>query len=221
MSELAMIEEKIVHAAERSGRDGLAVTLLAVTKTVPLERVQPLLDAGLRDVGENRVQEAIAKYSDVTPKPILHLIGPLQSNKVKKAVEFFDVIQSLDSLELAKEISQYAQSVGKRQTCLIQIKISAEATKSGLDPEKLTEFLSQLKDLPALELRGLMGIPPLNAAGNAARPYFQRLKKLFDAHTKVAKDFDTLSMGMSSDFEVAIEEGSTLVRIGTALFGLR
>ncbi len=231
---LSRVRERIARAAAKSGRKPEAITLVAVTKTFSLERVRPALQAGLRDIGENRVQEALSKYAGMplaaaTP-PLFHLIGPLQSNKAKKAVGFFDVIQSLDRLELARDINRHAEAQGKKQKCLIEVKISSELTKSGLRPELLPEFLSQLLEFPALEIRGLMGIPPLSAVGEASRPYFKTLYKLFEsaaANCRIRSigmersSFDTLSMGMSSDFETAIEEGSTMVRLGTALFGVR
>jgi pyridoxal phosphate enzyme (YggS family) len=217
---LKSIADRIEQASRRSGRKAQEVTLVAVTKTVPLERILPVLQSGIRHVGENRVQEAHQKYAEFRAqdleKPIFHLIGPLQSNKAKKAVGFFDLIQSLDRWDLAEDLNRHAQTAGKVQECLIELKISEEPSKSGLLPEALPDFLSKLASLPQLRIRGLMGIPPLSATGDAARPYFQRLKRLQqDSHLEV------LSMGMSSDFEAAIEEGSTMVRIGTALFGSR
>ncbi len=162
----------------------------------------------------------MTKYSglgaQISEIPKLHLIGQLQSNKVKKAVRFFDMIQSLDRLDLADDINRYAQEAGKVMPCLVEVKISSEKTKSGVDPDALPDFLAALKTRRSLAVKGLMGIAPLDAAGHAARPYFTRLRRLFES----AK-LEVLSMGMSSDFEVAIEEGSTMVRIGTALFGPR
>jgi len=148
--------------------------------------------------------------------PTLHLIGPLQSNKAKKAVALFDVIQTLDRLELAQDLERHAAELGKIQDCLVQVKISNEFSKSGLDPAALPVFLEEVKAMPHLRVRGLMGIPPLAATGDAARPYFEHLRRLFEASR-----LEILSMGMSSDFEAAIKEGSTMVRIGTALFGGR
>ena len=146
----------------------------------------------------------------------MHLIGPLQSNKAKKAVAFFDVIQSLDRWDLAEDLNRHAQAIGKVQDCLIEVKVSDEPSKSGVLPEAFPDFLSRVTTLPNLRTRGLMGIPSLSALGDAARPYFQRLQRLYqDSHLEI------LSMGMSSDFEVAIEEGSTMVRLGTILFGPR
>ena len=178
--------------------------------------------------------------------PTFHLIGPLQSNKTKKAVGFFDLIQTLDRWSLAEDLNRHAAALRKTQDCLVQVKISDEPSKSGLDPAALPEFLNQFKALPHLRIRGLMGIPPLAATGDAARPYFQRLRRLFEdtatevsgfrsqvpgegssrpaletRNLKLPLPFDILSMGMSSDFEAAIAEGATMIRVGTALFGPR
>jgi pyridoxal phosphate enzyme (YggS family) len=233
---LQSVYERMEKAATRAGRRREAVSLVAVTKTVPLERILPFIQAGVTQVGENRVQEALAKYSTPLPRPTFHLIGPLQSNKTKKAVDFFDLIQTLDRWELAQDLNRHADALGKTQDCLVQVKISDEPSKSGLDPAALPEFLDQLKALPHLRIRGLMGIPPLAATGDSARPYFQRLRRLFEDSLKssspnafkpsspnatVGDPFNILSMGMSSDFVAAIEEGSTMVRVGSALFGPR
>ncbi len=223
---LKHVQERIGAAARRSGRDAKAITLVAVTKMVPYEKVVPYLKAGVRDIGENRVQEALEKYSGLraqgSEKPTLHLIGPLQSNKAKKAIDFFDMIQSLDRLELAQDLDRHAREARKVQDCLIQVKISDEATKSGLDPAALPEFLEKLRGFSGLRIRGLMGIPPLDAQSDRARPYFERLRHLFEEVSNVPRStFNVLSMGMSSDFEAAIQEGATMVRIGTALFGSR
>ncbi len=209
---------RIDAASTRSTRKGGAgVTLVAVTKTIPLEQITPFIEAGVGAVGENRVQEAEGKWPGFGDKrPQLHLIGPLQTNKAKRAVALFDLIQTLDRVELAQDLNRHAQAIGKVQDCLVQIKISDEPTKSGLDPAALPEFLNRLKTFPSLRIQGLMGIPPLAASGDGARPYFQRLRRLFEE----AK-LNVLSMGMSSDFETAIEEGATMVRLGSALFGER
>jgi len=217
---LGRVLERIGKAVSRSGRKSDAVTLVAVTKKVQADKVLPFLHAGVRHIGENRVQESLGKYSGLSEegleKPIFHLIGQLQTNKSKKAVGFFDVIQSLDRLELAEAINRHAQALGKKQSCLIEIKISPEDTKTGLSPEVLQEFIAQVQSLAHLEIKGLMGIAPYSATAEEARPYFVQLRKLFEK-----SKLEILSMGMSSDFEVAIEEGSTMVRLGTALFGVR
>lgn len=172
------------------------------------------------DVGENRVQEALGKYLDgAGTKKIaarFHLLGPLQSNKAKKAAQFFDLIQSLDRLELAADLQRHAEALGKTVRCLVEVKVSQESTKSGLPPERLEDFLSAMQKFSRVTVEGLMGIPPLAALGEKARPYFAQLKAL---HDRVK--LPVLSMGMSSDFEIAIEEGATMVRVGTALFGSR
>jgi len=223
---LKRILDRIGKAAARAGRHPGDIILVAVTKTYSLERVRPFIQAGIRHVGENRVQEALEKYTvgreTWNVRPNFHLIGPLQANKSKKAVAFFDMIQSLDRWELAEDLNRHAGTFGKTLDCLVQVKISDEASKSGLDPTQISEFLVRVSALPNLRLRGLMGIPPLAAQAEAARPYFQRLRRMFEEASDVPRStFNVLSMGMSSDFEIAIEEGSTMVRIGTALFGAR
>lgn len=217
---LAIVQERLAKAAARAGRKASDITLVAVTKTVPWERLLPWAIAGQTQFGENKVQEALGKFLDTDQRKkvagTFHLIGPLQSNKAKKAVHFFDLIQSLDRLDLAKDLNRHADEAGKKIACLIEVKISPETSKSGLDPERLPEFLDQLGQFPHIEVKGLMGIPPFGAAGDKARPYFARLRMLFEK-TKLS----ILSMGMSSDFETAIEEGATMIRLGTVLFGTR
>jgi len=217
---LGRILDRIDKAARRSGRKSQDITLVAVTKTIPFDNILPFLQAGVGHVGENRVQEALTKYSmgldEEFKRPKLHLIGQLQSNKAKKAVAVFDMIQSLDRLPLAEDLNRHALEAGKKLPCLIEVKISPEESKSGLDPEQLEDFVTRMKGMTSLDLQGLMGIAPQTRTSEEARPFFRRLRRLFET----AK-LNVLSMGMSSDFEVAIEEGSTMVRIGTALFGAR
>ena len=207
---------RIASAASRAHRAPSEITLVAVTKTVPYERLVPYFALGMKEVGENKVQEAMGKYTAIRDDVKVHLIGPLQSNKAKKAVAFFDMIQSLDRLSLGADLNRCAGEEGKVLPCLIQVKISDEDSKSGLAPEALAALLDASAGWPNLRIEGLMGIPPLEATGDAARPYFERLRSLAERHT-----LKTLSMGMSSDFEAAIAEGSTMVRIGSALFGAR
>lgn len=217
---LGRILDRIEKAARRSGRKSQDITLVAVTKTIPFDKILPFLQAGVGHLGENRVQEALQKYqqADGTKRTQakMHLIGQLQSNKAKKAVTFFDMIQSLDRLPLAEDLNRHAQEAGKKLPCLIEVKISPEESKSGLDPRQLDDFVSRIKDMSSLDLQGLMGIAPQMNAPDEARPFFRRLRQMFET-----MNLRVLSMGMSSDFEVAIEEGSTMVRIGTALFGAR
>jgi len=217
---LGRVTERISQAARRSGRDPKHITLVAVTKTFPFENILPFLQSGVRHIGENRVQEALSKYQNPDGARrtacTLHLVGQLQSNKARKAVGLFDMIQSLDRTELADDLNRHAQAAGKVMPCLVEVKISPEATKSGLDPEQLDDFLSQMKKRTSLSIQGLMGIAPVTKISDETRPFFRRLRQLFEK-TKL----EILSMGMSTDYEVAIEEGSTMVRLGTALFGAR
>ncbi len=217
---LSRVLDRIDKAARRSGRNAQEITLVAVTKAITFDRILPLLQAGVDHVGENRIQEALQKYqnSDGTKKMSqkAHLIGQLQTNKAKKAATFFDMVQSLDRIDLADDLDRHAAAAGKRLPCLVEVKVSPEETKSGAPPERLHQLLGQLRDKRSLEIQGLMGIAPYSDTAESARPFFRKLRKLFE-QTKLT----ILSMGMSADFEVAIEEGATMVRIGTALFGDR
>lgn len=194
---------------------------MGVSKSVSFENITPFLEAGLRTLGENRVQEAAAKFGNGQAKALhpdlqLHLIGHLQSNKAKKAAALFDMVQSLDSSELAEVLNRHAADAGKTLPCLVQVKISPEETKEGLPPEQLDEFLAKARAWTHLRIEGLMGIAPLTRSAEEARPFFANLRRVFEK-TKL----EILSMGMSQDFEVAIEEGANMVRLGTALFGSR
>jgi PLP dependent protein len=189
------------------------VTLLAVTKTVPPERVDAALKAGITVFGENKLQEAKAKIPLVSSRAHWHFIGHLQTNKARNAVELFELIHSVDSVKLAVELNQWAARAAKTQAILLEVNAAGEASKFGIKPEDLPATLAQIQQLPRLEVRGLMTVPPF--VGDP-RPYFRRLRELRDA-----TGLRELSMGMSHDFEVAIEEGATIVRIGTAIFGKR
>ncbi len=210
----------MAKAAQRSGRSPRDITLVAVTKTISLETIQPFLKAGVRSLGENRVQEALAKYANSDGAKMveadLHLVGQLQSNKAKKAAKLFDMVQSLDRLDLAQDLNRHAGDLAKKLPCLVEVKISPEASKSGVLPDQVVDFLAQLTMFESLEIRGLMGVAPGTTTAEETRPFFSALRKLFE-QTKLS----VLSMGMSADFEIAIEEGSTMVRVGTALFGER
>ena len=215
--------ERIERAAGRTGRDPAGVTLVAVSKTVDAERVQAAIDAGLTLLGENRVQEAAAKMPQ-TRGGTWHLIGPLQSNKAGRAVELFDTIESVDSLELARRLDRLAgeRSPGRRLAVLLQVNVADDPAKAGFTPDGVTEALPALIDLPNLRVDGLMTIGPLVESPDAARPTFRALRllgeRLRSGHDGLGS---TLSMGMSDDFEVAVEEGATMVRVGRALFGDR
>ena len=201
----------------RSGRDPMDVELIAVTKTVSVERVREALDDGLRVFGESKVQEAALKIKDIRDfGGSLHMIGHLQKNKARRAVEMFDLIHSVDSLELLTELDRHAAETEKVQRVLIEVKLSPEATKTGADEGEIEGILSGARGLHNVRVDGLMTIPPYEENPQAARPYFHRLKELAERF-----GLKELSMGMSHDFEVAIDEGATMVRIGSAIFGER
>ncbi len=217
------IQKKINQAASSSGRNPDEITLIAVTKTVGLEKIREAVDAGLRIFGENRIQEAQTKISNTIGQGRLewHLIGHLQKNKSKSAVELFDLIHTVDSIGLAEEINRHAEKIHKVQRVLAQVKLSEEETKHGVSEKELSSLLEAIGRLKNLKLEGLMTIPPFFEDPGEARPYFGRLRVLRDEAGKAGYRLQQLSMGMSNDFEVAIEEGATMVRIGTAIFGER
>ena len=213
-------------AARASGRRAEDVTLIAVTKTHPAETVRAAFDLGVRDFGENKVQEAEAKLTGLADlraaEARFHLLGHLQSNKAKKSVEIFDSVQSLDSVELARRLHRFAVQQGKVLPVMIEVDIAGEETKSGIPEKELLPLLEQVRALNALRLDGLMIVPPYSEDAEDTRPYFARLRALRDAALqRELLDGGALSMGMSHDYAVAIEEGATHVRVGTALFGAR
>ena len=189
---------------------------MAVSKTVPPDRIDEALRHGISIFGENKVQEARAKIPLVSGRARWHMIGHLQTNKARDAVELFELIHSLDSVKLAGELNKCAERAGKTQPVLLEVNVAGEASKFGLKPEDLPVAIQQIAALPRLEVRGLMTLAPFAEDAEKARPYFRRLRELRDAH-----GLRELSMGMSNDFEVAVEEGATIVRIGTAIFGER
>lgn len=210
----------------RVGRAADSVTLVAVSKTVPLAAVEAAWGAGARTFGENRVQEAEAKIRAFHPPGIAwHLVGHLQSNKAGRAVELFDLIHSVDDLELVRALARRAGARAKRQALLLQVNASGEAAKSGCAPEEAAALARCVLEAPALALRGLMTIGPMPGPGDdpeAARPAFRRLRALRDELERtLGVSLPELSMGMTGDLEVAIEEGATLIRVGTAIFGSR
>ena len=225
---LARVRERIDAAARRSGRRSEDVALMAVSKTFPAERIREAYDAGIRLFGENRVQEFAGKVDSLRDlrDAEWHLIGHLQTNKAAKAVELFAAVDSVDSLRLAQKLDGSAKQLAKKIEVLIEINVGGEAAKSGVAPEsrELEELLFAAAELEQLEFRGLMTVPPFTEDPQQARPYFRKLRELRDqiaARRLPAVDMTVLSMGMSHDFEVAIEEGSTCVRVGTAIFGER
>lgn len=211
-------------ACARARRDPAEVRLMAVSKTHPASAIREAYAAGLRLFGENRVQEFAAKAAELSDVDAeFHLIGHLQSNKTRKAAELFVAVDSVDSLKLARRLNADAERYGKRLRVLLEVNTGGEAAKSGFAPEsaELRELLASASALPHLEIRGLMTIPPHTEDPNGARPYFRMLRALRDRLRTNKVPLPELSMGMSHDFEVAIEEGSTCVRVGTAIFGER
>jgi pyridoxal phosphate enzyme (YggS family) len=220
---LARVQADIRRAAEGSGRPADAVRLIAVSKTMPVDVVREALDAGVVDLGENRIQEAEEKIPALRAYPARwHLIGHLQSNKANKALRLFDVIHTVDTPELAALLSRRASREGARATVLFEVNVAGEATKQGFARDGLLASASALAVLPGLTFAGLMTVAPAAADPEAVRPVFRDLKTLRDRlAVTFGPQFRELSMGMSHDFAVAIEEGATMVRIGTAIFGER
>ncbi len=216
------VGERLAAAARRAGRDAGEVSLIGVTKTVPPEVIREAVGLGLRHLGENRVQEAQAKIAELGRLARWHLVGHLQSNKARRAVELFDVVHSVDGRGLAAELSRRALERGVRLPVLVEVNVSGEATKFGVTPEGLPELAEVVRGLPGLELRGLMTVERPVERAEDARPDFVRLRQLREAcERRLGVPLPELSMGMSQDFEVAVEEGATWVRVGTAIFGPR
>ena len=219
---LNSIQQRIAAACARAGRDVSSVTLLAVSKTHPPETIRAAVECGQLHFGENKIQEAKAKIPLCPGKARWQFIGHLQSNKVRDAVELFEMIQGVDSLAIAKEISKRAEQAAKTMPILLEVNVAGEGSKFGYAPEKLLAELNELNALPRIEVHGLMAIPPYAPVAEQARPYFQKLRALkIECEKILGAPLPQLSMGMSGDFEVAIEEGATIVRVGTALFGER
>jgi len=214
----------MTEAAAKSGRKLEDIYLVAVTKTIPVDIIQQAVDLGITFLGENRVQEAKSKVDLVTADVQWHLIGHLQRNKVKSAVNIFSMIQSVDSLELGQEIDKRAAQINKVMDILIQINIGEEPQKSGVDMQKAPELIRSLAKLRNLRVKGLMAIAPLVEDPEKARPYFRKMKQIFDDLARQNMDnvdMQYLSMGMTNDFAVAIEEGANMIRVGTGIFGQR
>jgi pyridoxal phosphate enzyme (YggS family) len=222
---LKLIQERIDRAAERCRRPGDSIKLIAVSKTKPVEAVKEAIAAGVTDLGENYIQEAREKVNALAMSQVnWHFIGHLQSNKAKYAVRLFDLIHSVDSLKLAGELNKYAQNISKVQSVLVQVNVAKEGSKSGVYVEETVELLKQLSRLENISVKGLMTMPPYFNAPDKVRPYFAALRELRDqirAEDIANIGMEELSMGMTGDFETAIEEGATMVRIGTAIFGER
>ncbi|HLI84016.1 MAG TPA: YggS family pyridoxal phosphate-dependent enzyme [Bryobacteraceae bacterium] len=212
------VRGRMARAAERAGRDPAGILLLAVTKVFPSAAIREAYALGLREFGENYVQEFEGKAPEVRglEGARFHLIGHLQSNKSRKAVELFDVVQTVDSEKLARRLNEAMAASGKTLEVMLEVKLSGEEAKSGAAPEELPELIAAVRGCERLRLRGLMTMPPWTEDAEQSRPYFRRLRELAGRH-----ELPELSMGMTNDFEVAIEEGATCVRVGTALFGKR
>jgi pyridoxal phosphate enzyme (YggS family) len=219
---LQVIRDRIVGACQRAGRDPTTVTLLAVTKTHPPEVVRQAADLGLKLFGENKVQEAKAKIPLCPSRLHWHMIGHLQSNKCRDAAELFEMIEGVDSLPLAEEINRRADQAAQTMPVLLEVNVVGEGSKFGYRPPRLLEELNQINALPRLEIHGLMTVPPWSADPEKVRPVFRQLRELKERCEQIlGAPLPHLSMGMSGDFEVAIEEGATIIRLGTALFGPR
>lgn len=219
---LEQVRERIARAAQRAGRRPEEVCLVAVTKNVDVPRILAALAAGVTDLGENRVQEAKLKRPALQAAVRWHLVGTLQTNKVKAALQLFDLIHSLDRWPLAEELARRAKAAGRGVEVLVEVNTSGEAAKAGIAPEEVLPFLERVRGLTGLRVRGLMTIAPAVERPEEARPFFRTLALLRAAAVREGwTELTELSMGMSGDFEVAVEEGATMVRLGTAIFGPR
>lgn len=215
--------EKLEIAAEKSGRDKKEITLLAATKTVDPDTINYAIEKGITHIGENRVQELLSKHSLLKPAHS-HFIGHLQTNKVKDIIDKVEMIESVDSLKLANEISKQALKRGITMDVLLEVNIGGEESKSGFTPEEVEKAVEEVSKLPAIRVKGLMAIPPASDLPEESRKYFRKMYKLFiDIQGKTIdnSNMSVLSMGMSNDFDIAAQEGATLVRVGTSLFGRR
>jgi len=216
---LRLVRERVDAAARRTGRTAEDVTLVAVTKTRSVPEIREALACGVTDIGENYVQEAEAKYSEIGHEARWHMIGHLQRNKARHAVEFVDVIHSVDSVGLAEEIGRRAEAIGRMVDALIEVRVSGEPTKFGVECSEALRLASEISKVSGIRVCGLMGMAPFVANPEETRPFFAKLNELWNRLPQEQRLY--LSMGMTQDFEIAIEEGSNMVRIGTAIFGPR
>ena len=219
---LERVREQIARAAAKIGRAASDIELVAITKTHPAERVREAIEAGQNLFGESRVQEARAKIPELPSNVRWHFVGHLQKNKIRHALPLFELIHSVDSLGLAQDMNRIAEEEAMHPRVLLEVNVAGEGSKFGFQPDKLCEQMEELLSLPRLSILGLMAIPPLAEEAEASRKYFVQLHELRDRlQTEFRVDLSQLSMGMTHDFAIAIEEGATLVRIGTAIFGER
>lgn len=218
------VRKRIESACQKVGRNADKIDIVAVSKTVEVARIEEAIAAGIKIIGENRVQEAWPKFQTVGPKVRWHMIGHLQTNKVKRALQFADMIQSVDSIHLAQEIQKQAEKLNRTVDVLIEVNTSGEATKFGFRPEETLQAIEEISELNRLQIKGLMTIGVFLPEPEEVRPCFKQLRELRDriaVQNFQRVEMDILSMGMTDDFEVAIEEGSNMVRIGRAIFGER
>jgi len=221
---LALVKERIEKAAKRAGRNPAEIRLVCVTKTATANQLQEAISSGISDIGENRVKDALLKYDSLGEQARgikWHMIGHLQTNKVKKCLQIFDTIHSLDSINLADEIDKQAKSLGKRIDCLVQVNVSGEDSKYGISPEETEAFIRKVSFFSNIHIAGLMTMAPFVDNPEQVRPFFKKIYSLKESLRKMDisnTDVKDISMGMTQDFDVAIEEGATFVRIGTAIF---
>ena len=221
---LTHVQDKIRVAWEKSGRNCFDITLVGVTKTIDVERISQLVSLGVKDLGENRVQELLEKQPAINPDVNWHLIGHLQTNKVKMVVDKVKLIHSVDSFRLAKEINKQAKALDITCDCLIEINIANEASKFGIKPNELSDFLEEISQCPNIMTKGLMCVAPFVEKPTENRDYFRKMRQMFvDSKAKSLNNIymQYLSMGMTNDYEIAIEEGANIVRVGTGIFGER
>jgi pyridoxal phosphate enzyme (YggS family) len=222
---VARVQERIRQAAQRVGRDAAAVRLIAAAKTVDTARIRAAIAAGVSIIGENYLQEARRKIGQLGRETVeWHLIGTLQRNKVRYIFDLFDMLHAVDRLELAEEIHRRGERLNRYMPVLLEVNVGGEASKSGFNPQTLLSEVEKLAALTHVQVRGLMTVPPPTVSPEAARPFYQELRYLRDRLIRKdveGLDFSELSMGMTADFEIAIEEGATMVRVGTAIFGPR
>lgn len=218
------VKERIENTCRKIGRDSNSVILVAVSKTIPAEIIKAAIKNGIEHIGENRVQEAENKFNQMGRIATWHLVGHLQTNKVKKALQIFDSIDSVDSFHLAQEISKYSVQLGRTVDCLIEVNTSGESSKFGVTPDKTLELAKKIALLPAIQIKGLMTIGAFLPDPEDVRPCFKLLRELRDNIESIGVEnveMKYLSMGMTDDFEVAIEEGANMIRVGRAIFGER
>lgn len=217
----AAVEERVIAAADRAGRDPSEITVIAVAKTFPADVVVEAIEAGARDIGENRAQELRDKMAAIGDRARWHFVGPLQSNKVRNIAGRVALVHSVDRFGLGEAIARRATAIGSTQDVLIEVNLAGESSKAGVEPPRAAALAAEIQELDGVEVRGLMAIPPASADPGRTRTYFQELASLRDDVRRSVPSASGLSMGMTRDFEVAIEEGSTWVRVGEAIFGPR